>query len=98
METKARKIRIVKIKERKKKKEREKEKKKKTKKKENDRDKEDSRRMRDIDMEWRRKSSKIRKRSKEVGTRIFSLVNTHLWEETEWENTDKKFIELYNCD
>ena len=49
------------------------------------------------DFKWRR-SSKIRKRSKEVSTKIFSLVDSYVWKETEWKNTDKKDMGSYNWD
>ena len=45
-----------------------------------------------------KRSSKIRRRSKEVGTKTFSLVDLSLWKETEWEDANTKVIGPCNWD
>ena len=50
------------------------------------------------DLKWRRRSSKIRRRSKEVSTKIFSLVDSYVWKETDWKNADKKDMGSCNWD
>ena len=42
-----------------------------------------------------RKSSKIRKRSKEASTRAFPQVDSCVWKETKWKNAHKKIMRLY---
>ena len=75
VETKVGETRVVKTKE-------ERKKRKKPKKKgEDNEDKEGSRKMGDLG--WRRGSSKVRRRGKKAGVRMFSLVDSYLWKETE---------------
>ena len=40
---------------------------------------------------WER-SSKIRRRSKEAGTRIFPQVYSYVWKETKWKNAHKEIM------
>ena len=47
-------------------------------------------------MGWRRRSSKIRGGSKEVGTRVIPQIDKSLWKESKWEDANKKSIGSYN--
>ena len=67
---------------------------KKAKNKKDDKDKESCRKVEDI--EWERSSSEIRRRGKEVSDRIVLQVDQGFWEESEWENANKKNVGLYN--
>ena len=56
--------------------------------------KKSGRRMRNL--EWERKGKKVWKRSQEICTSKILWVDSYLWEESEWENTNKEDVGLCN--
>ena len=71
-----------------------KEKEEKTKKEKNNESKEGSRRIGDLG--WERGSKKVWRKDQEISSSKVLEVDTYLWKESEWENTNKEGMKLCN--
>ena len=60
----------------------------------NDESKKSGRRIGNL--EWERRDKKVWRGGQEICTSKIPRVDLYLWEESEWEDTNKEDIELYN--